>query len=119
MTRYSVQPKDRLFVKGYEFLFFAKNIGKDVGKNITKNVSSKHSQKLLDHAKKFAADSLKTASNIPIQKTAEATGDLICNKVADKITSKTSPQNNSETSEEKMLRERYISPEQDRKLLMI
>ena len=28
MTRYSVQLRDRRFVKGYGFLFFAKNIGK-------------------------------------------------------------------------------------------
>ena len=48
-----------------------------------------------------------------IQKTAEATGNLIGNKIADKITivSKTSPQNNSETNKEEVLRERYIFPE--------
>ena len=28
MTRYSVQP--RIFVKGYRFLSFAKNMGKDI-----------------------------------------------------------------------------------------
>ena len=40
-------------------------------------------------------------------KTAGANGDLIGNKSADKITraSKTSPKNNSETNEEKILRE--------------
>ena len=45
------------------------------------------------------------------KQTAEATGDLIGNKVTDKITrvSKTSPKNNSETNEEEMLRERCIS----------
>ena len=26
MMRYSVQPRDRIFVKGYEFLSFTKNI---------------------------------------------------------------------------------------------
>ena len=41
MTRYSVQPRDRIFLKGYEFLSFAKNIGKNVGKNRSKNLSSK------------------------------------------------------------------------------
>ena len=34
MMHYSVQPKDRVFVKGYEFLCFAKNMGKNIGKNI-------------------------------------------------------------------------------------
>ena len=40
---------------------FAKNIGRDIGKNIniSKNLSGKYSQKLLDHAKKFAADAQK------------------------------------------------------------
>ena len=56
MTRYSVQPRDRIFVKGYGFLSFAKNMGKNIGKNISKNLSGKHSQKLLDHAKQSAAD---------------------------------------------------------------
>ena len=41
MTRYSVQPRDLIFVKGYGFFFFAKNMGKNIGKNITKNLSGK------------------------------------------------------------------------------
>ena len=28
MMRYSVQPRDRIFVKSYGFLSFAKNLGK-------------------------------------------------------------------------------------------
>ena len=44
-----------------------------------------HNQKLLNHAKKFAADALKTSSKRVIQKTAEATGDLIGNKIADAV----------------------------------
>ena len=53
-----------------------------------------------------------------MQETAEATGDLIGNKIADKITkvSKTSPENNSETNEEEILREKYISPELRQKI---
>ena len=43
------------------------------------------SQKLLDHAKQSATDVFKTASKRAIQKTAEATGDLIGNKIASKI----------------------------------
>ena len=49
MTRYSVQPKDRIFVKGYGFLSLAKNMGKNIGKSISKNLSGKYSQKHLDH----------------------------------------------------------------------
>ena len=39
MIRYSVEPRDRIYVKGYGFLAFARNKGKNVGKNISKNVS--------------------------------------------------------------------------------
>ena len=60
------------------------------------------------------------------QKTAEATGDLIGNKIANRITkvSKSLPQNNSETItnglDKKISKERYIYlQKKDRKLLMI
>ena len=52
-----------------------------------KNLSNKYGQKLIDIAKKFTTDAIKTASKRAIQKAEEATGDLICNKIADKITS--------------------------------
>ena len=74
--KYSIEPKDRIYVKGYGFFSFAKNIGK--------SLSSKHGQKLLDNAKKSTTDATKTASKRAIQKKAEATGDLIGNKIADK-----------------------------------
>ena len=86
MTRYSVQPRDRIFVKCDRFLSFAKNKGKNIGKNISKSLTSKYSLKHLDGAEQSAADALKTSSKRVIQKKAEATGDLIGNKIADKIT---------------------------------
>ena len=119
MTRYSVQPRDRIFVKGCGFLSFAKNMGKNIGKNVSKTLSSNNSQKLLDHAKKSATDAFKTSSKGVIQKIAEATGNIKGNKIADKITrvSKTSPKNNSETNEEVTIREKYISPELRQKII--
>ena len=36
MERYSVQPRDRIFVKGYGFLSFAKIMGKNIGKKLVK-----------------------------------------------------------------------------------
>ena len=77
--RYSIEPRDRIYVKGYGFLSFAKNIGK--------NLSNKYGQKIFDTAKKSTTDAIKTASKRAIQKTAKATGDLIGNKIADEITS--------------------------------
>ena len=85
MMRYSVQPRDRIFVNGYGFLSFAKNMGKNTSKNISKKVSGKSSQKHLHHAQQSETDGLKTTSKKAIQKTAEATGDLIGNKTADNI----------------------------------
>ena len=51
MIRYSVQSRDRIFIKGYGFLSFAKNMGKNIGENISKSLSRKYGQKVLDHAK--------------------------------------------------------------------
>ena len=76
--RYSIEPRGRIYVIGYGFLYFAKNV--------CKNLSNKHSQKLLDSAKKSTRDEIKTASKRTIQKIAEETGDLTGNKIADKIT---------------------------------
>ena len=52
--RYSIEPEDRISVKGYEFLSFTKNMDK--------NLSGKYGQKLLDSAKKSTADAINTAS---------------------------------------------------------
>ena len=60
MIRYSIQPRDRIFVKGYRIFVFCEKYGKNIGKNINKNLSGKYSQKRLDHAKKFAQMYLKT-----------------------------------------------------------
>ena len=78
--RYSIEPKDRIDVKGYGFLSFAKNMGK-------KSLITKYGQKLLNSAKKSTKDAIKIASKTAIQKPEEATGDLIGNKIADKKTS--------------------------------
>ena len=95
-----------IYVKGYEFLSFAKSM--------SQNLSNKYSQKLLDRAKKSTTDAIKTASKRVIQKTAEATGDLIGNKTADKITIASKKplaylQNDDPNSETKSPKKKYIS----------
>ena len=63
MMYYSVQPRNKIFVKGYGFLFFVKkNISKSISTNIGKKLSSKYNQKRLDRNKQSATDTLKTAS---------------------------------------------------------
>ena len=73
---YLIEPKDRIYVNGYGVLPLSKKIGK--------NVSGKCNQKLLRSAKRYTIDALKTASKRAIQKLAEATGDLIGNKLLTK-----------------------------------
>ena len=73
--RQSVEPRDRIYVKGYGFLSFAQNM------------RNTYAQKFHDIAKQSTADAIKTVSKRAIQKTAEATGDLTGNKVANEITS--------------------------------
>ena len=47
----------------------------------------KYGKKLMDTATKAGIDTAETASKRIVQKTAEATGDLMGNKITDKITS--------------------------------
>ena len=110
--RYLIEPRDRIYVKGYRFLSFAKHMGKSVTNN--------YSQKFLDSAKKSTTDAIKAASKRAIQKTAEATGDLIGNKIADKITSiskKPSNNNNNDGVELTTHKKRYVSPEKRQQII--
>ena len=84
--RYSVEPRGRTYVKYYEFLSFAKNIGKYATK-FAKNMDNKYSQKHLDSAKKSTTDAIKIASKSAIQKITEATVYLAGNKIPDRVTS--------------------------------
>ena len=72
---YSTEPKYRKYVKCYGFLLFARKFGDKYGK------------KLMDTATKIGIDASKTASKRLVQKTAETRGDLIGNKIVNKITS--------------------------------
>ena len=51
--RYSIEPRDIIYVEGYGFLSVAKDMGK--------SLSSKYGQKRLDSAKKSITDAIKTA----------------------------------------------------------
>ena len=68
MMFYSIEPRNRIFVKGYSFLSFAKNMGKNLRKNISKSLSGKYIQKLLDYAKKYAADCLQLLQKKQVKK---------------------------------------------------
>ena len=72
--RYSTEPRYRKYVEDNGFLPFARKFGDKYGK------------KLMNTATKKVIGAAKTASKRVVKKTAEATGDLIENKIADKIT---------------------------------
>ena len=86
-------------------------------KNMGQSLSDKYGQKLLDSGKKSTMDAIKTVSKRAIQKAAEATGDLIGNKIADKITNTSKKslarsQNNDANNETEVAKKRYISSEE-------
>ena len=93
--------------------------------NMGKSLSNKYGQERFDSAKKSTTDAIKIASKRAIQKTAEASGDLIVNKIADKITSvsrkmctKELPNNEIEEDVEIVtLQKRYISPEERQQII--
>ena len=91
--RYSTEPRFRKYVKGYVFLSFARTFSDKCGK------------KIMDTATKTGIDAAKTTSKRVVQKTADTTGDLIVNKIADKITS------TGKVKEKKNKAEIYIPPE--------
>ena len=93
MPRYSMEPRTRKYVKEYRFFSFARNL------------SNKYGKKLLDSATKTRLDALKTPSKKVVHKAAEAIGEFIGNKIADKIVkSKPVSDANSRNVEEIIIR---------------
>ena len=104
--RYSIELRDRIYVKGYRFMSFARSM------------SGKYGKKLVGTAKESATDAIKTVSKRAIQKTAEATGDLIGNKIADKITSVSKKKSdNDDDVKVATHKKRYISPEERQQVI--
>ena len=102
--RYSTEPRFRKYVKGYGFLSFARKFG------------DKYDKKLMDSATKTGIDAAKTASKRVVQKTAEARGGLIGNKIAEKMTSVSKPKEKEKTKKQKKF---TFHQKKDNKLLMI
>ena len=96
--RYSIEPRERRFVKGYGFMSFARNF------------NDKYSKSLMDASKTFA----KTAGKKILKEPAKATGDLIGNKIADKITAK---RLNKDDAINGIPKERHISPKERQKII--
>ena len=122
--RYSIEPRERRYVKGYGFMSFARNFGNKYGKKLMNtaiktgtNFNSKYGKKLTDTAIKTGKDFATSASKKIVHKSAEATGDLIGNKIADKITSVSKKSHNEDEVINGIPKERFISPKEKQKII--
>ena len=91
--RYSLEPSYRRYVQGQGFMSFARNIGNKYGRKIfdksidvSKSMKKNMLKKILDNSLSTGKDFAKIAGKKVLTKSAEATGDLIGNKIADRIT---------------------------------
>ena len=101
---YSIDAKERRYVKGYGFVSFARNF------------SDKYSKYLMDKGIDVSKTFAKTAGKKILKETAKATGDLIVNKIADKITSASKKSQSDEVNNE-IPKERYISPNKRQRII--
>ena len=126
--RYSIEPKERRYVKRYGFMSFARNFVNKYGKKSMNtaiktgtNFNSKYSKVLTDTATKTGKDFATIADKKIVQKSAEATGDLIGNKIADKIISASKKSHNEEIQSNEVNneipKERSISPKERQKII--
>ena len=134
--RHSLEPESRKYVRGYGFLSFARSFGDKYGKKLMNtaiktgtNFNSKYGKKLTDTAIKTGKDFTTIAGKRIVHKSAEATGDLIGNKIADKITSMgrskelgsaVKPRSKKEKDETNIMEETqeiYIPPEKRKQII--
>ena len=127
--RYSVEPRERRYLKGYGFMSFARNFGNKYGKKLMNtaiktgtNFNSKYGKKLTDTAIKTGKDFATIAGRKIVYKSAEETGDLIGNKTADKIMAKPSKKSQNEEVQSNEVnneipKEKYISPKERQKVI--
>ena len=101
---YSIEPRERRYVKGYGFMSFARNF------------SDKYSKSLMDKGIDLSKTFVKTAGKKILKETAKATGDLIGNKIADKIKAKPSKKSHDEVING-IPKERYIYPKERQKII--
>ena len=119
--RYSLEPNYRKYVQGQGFMSFAKNIGNKYGKKIfdkSIDVSNEYGRKILDKSMDASKDFAKIADKKVLHKSAEATGEMIGNKVADRITK--SSRNKAQKEDDRIMEETqeiYIPPEKREQII--
>ena len=108
--KYSLESSYRRYVHGQGFMFFAENIGNKYGRKIFdkstdagKSMKKKYGKKILDNSISAGKDFAKIAGKKVLTKGAEATGDLIGNKIADRITK--SSRNKDQKEDDRIMEE--------------
>ena len=108
--RYSLELRYRRYVQRLGFMSFARNIGNKYGKksfdksiNVDKSMKKKYGQKILDNSLSAGKDFAKITGKKVLTKSAEATGHLIGNKIADRITKST--RNKDQTEDDRIMEE--------------
>ena len=128
--RYSLEPHYRRYVQGQGFMYFARNIGNKYGKSIInsknakkifdvgKSMKNKYGKKILDNSLSAGKDFAKIAGKKVLTKSAEATGDLIGNKIAGRITK--SARNKEQKADDRIMeqtQEIIIPPEKREQII--
>ena len=107
--RYQLEPRREKYIKRFGLLSFARRFGYIYGK------------KLMDTATKTGVNAAKFATKRVVQKTAEVTGGLIGNKIADKITladkSKSKEKEKQKEDKRSETEEIYIPPEKIQRII--
>ena len=113
--RYLLEPHYRRYVQGQGFMSFARDTGNKYGKSIInsknakeisdvgKSMKNKYGKKILDNIFSAGKDFAEIAVKKVLTKSAEATGDLIGNKIADRITK--SARNKEQKEDDRIMEE--------------
>ena len=108
--RFSLEPHYRRYVQGQGFMSFAKSIGNKYGRKIFdksidvgKSMEKKYGKKILDNSLSTGKDFPKIAGKKVLTKSAEATSDLVGNKIADRITKST--RNKAQKEDDRIMEE--------------
>ena len=123
--RYSLEPRYRRYVLGQGFMSFARNIGNKYGKklfdksiDVGKSMKKIYGKKILDNSLSAGKDFAKIAGKKVLTKSAEETGDLIGNTLADRINKSTRNKEQKEDDRKmKETQELTIPPEKREKII--
>ena len=123
--RYSLEPHYRRDAQGQGFMYFARNIGNkyvkkifDKNLDVGKSMKKQYGKKILDNSLSAGKDFAKIAGKKVLTKSAETTGDLIGNKITDRIT--ISARNKAQKEDDRIMEETQeiiIPPEKKEQII--